>query len=254
MSDGRNVIYLYDGTFYGLLTVIFECYSLRTIPYNIQSEENVQQTIFCEYETIETSNEKAERVEKSIYNKISKRALYAIFLAYLSNLPDKEITIFNFIMAGFKIGKNITNYLTLDCVNHVINSAKTVFGEMDLLRGFVRFSKLNGGIYYAKITPKNNVLPILEPHFTERYRSMPFIIHDTVRNQCLVYNGKNAVIRETGSLPKIELSDDENEYRKLWKCFFDTIEIKERHNERCQKTHLPLRYRENMTEFQTPAH
>ncbi len=254
MSDGRNVIYLYDGSFYGLLTVVFECFSRRIVPCGIEAAENVQQTILCDYEQTETDIEKAQRVEKTIYDRMSKRALYAVFLAYLSNTRGKETAIFDFIRAGLKFGKNITNYLTLDCVNKVITSAKTVFGEMDLLRGFIRFSKLKGGIYYAKITPKNNVLPILEPHFTARYRSMPFIIHDLTRNQCLVYNGKNAVIRKTDSLPKIELSDDEKEYRKLWKCFFDTIEIKERHNEKCQKTHLPLRYRENMTEFQTPAH
>ena len=45
------------------------------------------------------------------------------------------------------------------------------------------------------------------------------------------------------------LSDKEKEYETLWKGFFDSIAIQERKNLRLQKTHLPVRYREGMSEF-----
>lgn len=52
--------------------------------------------------------------------------------------------------------------------------------------------------------------------------------------------------------------ETEARYRKLWKTFFDTVAIQSRRNARCQRSHLPLRYRTDMTEFQgeeyfTPA-
>ena len=50
--------------------------------------------------------------------------------------------------------------------------------------------------------------------------------------------------------PKINLSENEKEYRRLWKQFYDTVEIKERHNERCRMTLMPKRYWKYLTEFQ----
>ena len=55
----------------------------------------------------------------------------------------------------------------------------------------------------------------------------------------------------TDSLTLAPPSHREAEYRKLWKTFFDTVAIRERHNERCQNTFLPKRYRSTMTEFQS---
>ena len=45
-------------------------------------------------------------------------------------------------------------------------------------------------------------------------------------------------------------SVQEAQYRRLWKRFYDTIEIKERHNPRRRMSHMPKRYWETMTEFQ----
>ena len=46
----------------------------------------------------------------------------------------------------------------------------------------------------------------------------------------------------------------EAQYRRLWKTFYDTIEIKERHNPKLRQTHMPKRYWETMTEFQDEDH
>lgn len=253
MFNRRDVVFLYDGSFYGLLSAVFECYYSHTIPNHIKPEKNVQQELLCEYINIETDISHAERVANSIVSKISYRALYNIFYAYLSELCDKEIVIFDYIRAGYKYGKLLDNHMTLDCVDKILKSEHKVRTEAHLFKGFLRFSKLRGEIYYARIKPKSNVLPELADHFVKRYRSMPFLIHDETHNQCLVYNGKECVIREVNSMPRLELSEDETEYRKMWKCFFDTIEIKERHNERCQNTMLPKWYRRNMTEFILPS-
>ncbi len=249
MSDGRDVVFLYDGSFYGLLAVVFESYYTRVFPAGIETDENVQERLFCDYEYVETDIKKARRVEESILKKVSARALHNIYYAYLSNEPEKELAIFNYIRAGYKFGKSVDGRLTLDCVDFVLRAAKNVGNEAHLFKEFIRFAELEGGVYYAAIEPKNNVLPAIEEHFVSRYSSMPFLIHDTVRGECLVYNGKSAVIHEAKGLPKLNLSESEKEYRALWKCFFDTVEITERHNEACQNTHLPKRFRKNMIEF-----
>lgn len=250
MSDGRDVIFLYDGSFYGLLTVIFDVYRTRVFPAGIETDENVQETICCDYKYTETDSEKARRVEESVLKRISARALHNVYYAYLSNVKDKEMAIFNYIRAGYRYGREVNNYLALDCVNEVLTAARNVGNEAHLFKEFIRFTELKNGVYYAKIEPKNNVLPAIEEHFSDRYSSMPFIIHDAVRRECLACVGGQSVIRSVDSLPELELSENETAYRELWQCFFDTIEIKERHNEKCQNTHLPKRFRKNMTEFQ----
>lgn len=48
---------------------------------------------------------------------------------------------------------------------------------------------------------------------------------------------------------------EELNYRRLWRRFYDTIAIEGRENPRCRMTHMPKRYWAMMTEFQaeTPA-
>ena len=229
MSDRRNIIYLYDGTFEGLLTAVFESFELHLFPCSIESTENGQQSLGAEYIHTNTDATKSERVLNRVLSDSGDRPLFDLYRCFLSNTPDKEMHIFNYIRACMKFKKSVNSRLTVECVNKVVSASQAVGSEAHLYTGFVRFSELENGVYYSRIEP--------------------FIIHDTARNQCLVYNGKTCLIHEGVDIPILHLSDSESEYRKMWKNFYDTIEIKERHNERCRMTHMPKRYWKFMTEF-----
>ena len=47
----------------------------------------------------------------------------------------------------------------------------------------------------------------------------------------------------------IPVSDEEKEYRRLWKNYFDNIAIRERTNPRCQRNFMPVRYWKHLTEM-----
>jgi probable DNA metabolism protein len=47
-----------------------------------------------------------------------------------------------------------------------------------------------------------------------------------------------------------DYTDDEKEYRKLWKKFYDSVAIEERKNEKCRMGQMPKRYWKNLTEMQ----
>lgn len=251
MSDRRNVVYLYDGSFDGLLCCVFEGFANHELPSAIEKTEYGQQSISTDYFHVSTDSEKSERVAKKIVSVSGQTALRHICLCYLSDFPDKELHIFNYIRACLKFGFSVNKHLTTDCVNAVITAAKSVSSEAHLYVEFIRFSELDNGVYYSKIEPKYNVLPIIASHFSQRYHNMPFIIHDVIHCQCIVYNGKNCEIRGTDGMPVLNFSSTENKYRKLWKQFYDTISIQERHNEKCRMTHMPKRFWRCMTEFQT---
>ena len=121
-------------------------------------------------------------------------------------------------------------------------------GELEKLRGFVRFSDYSG-VLGAVIEPKNRVLPLLRHHFCERYANETFFIFDRTNREVLFHTQGRARIVPMEHLELAAPDETEIQYRRLWKTFFETVAIKERRNPRCQNSFLPKRYRGVMTEF-----
>lgn len=249
MSYRRNVIYLYDGSFEGVLTCIFDSYLHRESPLSIEREEYSQFTLDSDYRHISTDLQKAQRVADKIIKCAGYTAYKHMYYTYLSEKPLSESNISDYVKMCLKYGKNTDKHLTVPCIDFVLDAALRTAHEAHQYTGFVRFSELDGGIYYSEIEPVHNILPIIAYHFEARYPAMPFLIHDVKRMQCLVYNGKESIIKKTDTMPVLNFSDDEQLYRNMWKKFYDTVEIKERHNEKCRMTLLPKRYWKHMTEF-----
>lgn len=253
MSDRRDVIYVYDGTFDGLLSAVFESYASRRLPAAIVENEHVQENFLYAYQTILTDTAKARRVSAAVENKISAQALQTLYYAFLSNVPEKGRLCLDYIRAGFRLGRELDLHLRLDCVSKLQNAALQVKNETHQYLGFVRFAELEGGVFYSGIQPKNHVLPLLSAHFVRRLPQNPWMIHDTNRRLCLVYNGRSCYIAPTDTIPKLRYSDGEGQYRRLWKLFYDTVEIQARHNERCRMSHMPKRFWNNLPELNQPA-
>lgn len=250
MFDGRDVIYLYDGSFDGLLSAIFKSYYSHEIPLSIEEDKNIQGAMFCDYLVVRTDLKKAERVSEAICKKISYKVWENLYYTYLSDTEQKGRLCLDYVRAGFHFGKKVNSYMYIDCIAKVMDSVLRVKNEAHKFIEFVRFSEVDGGIYYSEIEPECHVLPLISSHFAKRFPAMPWMIHDTKRHLCMVYNGCECYLRETEGLPKINYTDDEKEYRKLWKNFYDTITIEERKNEKCRMGHMPKRYWKNLTEMQ----
>ena len=52
-------------------------------------------------------------------------------------------------------------------------------------------------------------------------------------------------------LPACAPGETELDYRRLWRRFYDTVSIEGRYHPKCRMTHMPKRYWNTMTEFQT---
>ncbi len=247
MSDGGNLIYVYDGSFEGLLCCVFESFSAREVPAEI-SAGAPEQLSFYDLKEIETDSEKARRVAVSIPKKISAEAFDFIKKAYLSCLEQKEILILKFICKGYRYGGVILDMLADDTVNALFSAVRAINNEAHLLLGFTRFSDC-GNALTAVISPKNTVLPLMAGHFTDRFRNENFLIYDNVHRMALMYYNRDAQILEDVDFELPEASESEIYYRNLWQVFYNTIAIKERYNPKCRMTHCPQRYWENMTEL-----
>ena len=249
MSYRRDLVYIYDGSFEGLLTAVFDSYKNREIPCEITDSNSLQEDFLCEYKNIVTDREKSERVSLAIEKKVSKEALENIYLTYLSDTPNKGRLCLDYIRAGLKFGKKVDINLTLDCVMKITDAVRKIKNEAFRYLEFVRFSELDGGIFYSEIEPFCNVLPLIAPHFEKRLSNMPWIIHDTKRQLCMVYNGKYCCLTPTDTAPRLKFSKSETEYRRLWKNFYDSIAITERYNEKRRMGHMPKRYWNHLTEL-----
>ena len=159
MSDRSNVIYVYDGSFDGLMCCVFDSVYRGERPEAIQPEGDGQGSIF-EVHYVETDEERAKRVRDAIRQKISSNALSFAKKAFLTALDNKEILILDFLKDAFQRGWKAMSQITGRYMAPLYSAVRALDNEAEQLKGFVRFSEL-GGALVAVIEPKNYVLPLL---------------------------------------------------------------------------------------------
>lgn len=250
MPDGSTVIYRYDGSFDGLMCCVFESYEKKEIPSQILAPDAAQTSLFPEKEIL-TDPKKAERVLVSIPKKMGNAAFDSVRRAFLTCLPQKERYILLFLRLGYRHGPSVMNMLADDTVNTLFKAVKYLNNEAHLHLEFLRFSDFNGALV-AEIEPNNYVLPLITRHFCERFPEERFFIHDRTHGMALVYQPHHYAIIPVDALEMPEPDEQEEHYRELWRLFYKTIEIQQRHNPKCRMTHMPKRYWKYMTEFQKP--
>lgn len=240
--------YVYDGSFEGLLTAIFEAYYRKEEPVSIVSEQGLQQDLLVQYVHINTDSGKSDRVYTSIWRNISNEALKNVYHTYLSENPDAGILVYRYLKLGWKMGSKVDLHLSDDTVFKIMDINRRLEFEVHRLMGFVRFRQVEGGIYYAALSPDNNVVELLAPHFAERLADQKWIIHDVKRELAALYNMKTWIMSEFSAADIPGDTEEETRYVKLWREFFNTLAIPSRNNPKLQRQLLPRRYWEHLTE------
>ena len=248
VAQSRDVVYQYDGGLMGFYCCVFASMSGKVMPMDILSPNAAEPTLFEEV-WIETDTQKADRVRRSVAEKISPQARELIENVFLSCLPQKELHMLRFLYKAYRVGPKIMQMLGDVDVAPLLAAQKHLFGERHLLLGFIRFSDY-GGALAATITPKNFVLPYLAGHFINRFSGENFLIYDKTHGAALIYEDRKKSIVPVEGMDFPTVSEEEEKYQSLWKQFYKTIAIEARENPKCRMTHMPKRYWENMTEMQ----
>ncbi len=243
-----NKTYLYDGSFYGFLTIVFDSYLTKTLPQKICKKNTYLSNFLDTTIEIETNLEKAQRILNGIEKNIGSDTLYNTYYAFLSNEKNKEFNILKYLCNGFIVGPKINHNLTTSYVFKVVSMRKKTLSECHKLKGLLRFQELSNNLSYASIHPDNNILEPLGHHFIKRFASMNFVICDKNRDICFVYNTKEYKIIHSQNICIPNISEDEKKYQELWKLFFKTIFISERNNPRCQMQFMPKKYWQDLIE------
>ena len=243
-----NQTYLYDGTFYGFLSLVFHCYVTKTLPQKIFPKNEYSYNFLDQTTIIETDFEKSQRVFQGIEKKIGYSTLSHTYYAFLSCEKKKELYLLYYLCDGFELGPKINHRLSVSYVFKVMNMKKRSFGECHRLKGLLRFQELKNHLYYASVHPNNNILEPLGHHFIHRFPQQNFIIHDKIRNLGFLYNATNYQILDKLDLKIPTISEEEQKYQELWKLFFNTISIPERKNSKCQMQYMPKKYWKDLIE------
>ena len=118
---------------------------------------------------------------------------------------------------------------------------------MHRLKEFIRFEKV-GNLYFAKISPQYEVLPLVVPHFKARFSDQEWVLYDTQRQYGFHYDLSEVVAFTPEHKDFGKLAQDSDNYQALWKTYFQHINISERKNKRLQLQLMPKRYWEYLPE------
>ncbi|VXC42492.1 DNA metabolism protein [Flavobacterium sp. 9AF] len=245
----------YDNTFEGLLTVIFEIYEYKYVDAIIVKTEYNQKSLFGERTIVITNVDKANRVLIKLESLLGKEGIRQLLYAFASEDESVEKIIANVIFYAISCkGKNVLHDYSNNDVLQLSKWVKSVGREKHRMEAFVRFELLKDEIYFAKICPDFDVLPLIINHFKERYQDQKWLIYDERRKYGIFYDLHEVEIVTLPDQNKLFqnrdaiLHDTEINYQNLWIEYFDHTNIKERKNTKLHLQHVPKRYWRYLTE------
>lgn len=241
------LIYKYDGTIDGIFSCIFESFTKKEKP-DLVTDQEVQLLFDGQIRYVKTDYNNNKRIITALYRYIGINALSDIRYAFRLGNPNKATVIFKYIYKTFEERKNISAKFSEQVVLDFYDTIKKIANEVHKMKGFIRFNECANGVYYAHFSPDNDITDLLLPHFKLRFKNMPFVIHDVKRNVLALYDGKESKVIKATSTLYVHLSEEEENFQKLWKTYYNSVNIKERKNEKLMNAFMPIRYHEHLTE------
>lgn len=242
-------VFVYDKTFDGLLSAIFDAYMRQIFPDDLLGEGDIAPLTAMDSHTVCTEFDKVARVFAGLKKRLSPDGLRTLLYAWLSEQPGSDLLLFRYMRKVFATRRLIERDFSDPDVLAVSQLAKKVSCESHQLMGFVRFQETIENMYFAAIAPRYNVLSLLLGHFSVRLRDQDWILYDTARHYGIAFD--RGIFREVsldegrilqGKLEPALLAENERLFQMLWKDYFSATAIRERVNPRLQARCMPRRF------------
>lgn len=238
----------YDGSWHGLVTAIFEVYEYKFPDTKIvRNTEFRQESLFGNYHQVFTNEAKVTRVKNGVVKKMGAKSWQELYLAYLSEMDGVDDLILRVVQYYIGATNKVSGNYAHEDVLRLKQINKSVSRERHRFKAFVRFKQLQDGLYFAKIEPDFNVLPLIIKHFKDRYADQSWLIYDIKRGYGVLYDQSSVTEVQFDELPtdqQVRLFSDEQEplYDDLWRRYFRSTNITERKNTKLHLQHVPRRY------------
>lgn len=249
-------VYICNDTITGIFSAIYDAWKeSRDKEAGIELRGKLDTQLFCEYTEVVEEERKAAAVERLIRKHLGYNTYWDIYHALLSEHPKKAEAVFHVMQTARTVGnsKKVMDHLSDPDVALVFELSRKAANEAHQFMEFIRFRELDNGVLLSEITPKNRILTCIGDHFTDRFPLEDWMVYDKTHQEFLVHRAKHPWILVSGECLNREeaekISRAEAEFERLWKGFFQSVSIQERENPVCQRTHLPIHFRQDMTEF-----
>lgn len=256
-------VFVCEDSLEGIFTGVYDAYASRLGHRNIRltTGEPENYELFSEYIPVTPSADKTGKVIRTITSRFGMQFYESIYQAVMSGEThsdkkmDKADAVYETILLALSCGDGQKVLLSLGepCVYRIFELCRATNHEAHRHLEFLRFSELENGVLFASIHPKDNVLPYVAEHFTDRLPSENFMIYDETHQTVAVHKAyKSYLLADADDLDLDKIkrySENEQEYRKLWLTFFDHIAIDSRRNPKLQIQMMPRRYWSDMTEL-----
>lgn len=253
-------VYVYDGTYYGFLSCIFECFEMKEWNAVPVSKSIHQSSFFDSERIIVTDVSRAERVLNGLQQRIGKSRTSDFFRVFLSEDLQALTAAFRLLVTLFRGNSSIMENYGNDDVLYVAQTLKKVSRERHRMKAFVRFRKSSDGLFFALVEPDFNVLPLITSFFARRYADQNWLIYDVKRNYGIYYDQLTVAevqldigAQKQYGTTQVSVAVDERDahFEQLWKQYFKSTNIEERRNIKLHLQHVPRRYWKYLTEKQT---
>ena len=246
-----------DGSLSGLFCALVVAYRDGSLPAEIALAGTARTGgLFGTAQRVETDLELAERVERRLEVRCPG-IVSTLHRAVLSERPGMEVTALRLASEVIARGPGAVEDWTFAPAREVARWAQRVGRERHRMEAFVRFEKHTsptGERWLAHARPEHHVLPLLHEHFVARYPALPWTILDVRRHLALVHTPETAAseaatrIVPASSLGELAMTDDEAAYQRMWRAYFQAVDIPERRNLKLHLRHVPKRYWPYLTE------
>jgi len=243
--------YLFDGTYLGFLSCVFESFERREDTIIPITHEDHQIDMFKDRRTVVTDNRKALRVQNGLQERIGKAEAMDFYRAFLSEDRKAWRASFFILCQIFTGRKDIRQHYGNDHVLYFSQTLKKVSRERHRMKAFIRFSKSADGLFFALIEPDFNVLPLISDFFRKRYADMPWLIYDVKRKYGLLFDTQQIgevrlspeeVPGTASSAIAIAMDERDELFQHLWKQYYTSTNIEARKNMKLHLQHVPRRY------------
>lgn len=249
-------VYICNDTVTGICSALYDAWKEeRHGEAGIELKGKIQQQLFCEYKVVVESEKKSQSLQKMIKRYLGYNAYWDVYHAILSDDDQKGEAVFRMMQEARTLDDStkVMEHLGNPDVARVFELSRRVSNEAHVYKEFIRFRELENRVLFSEISPKNQVLTCIADHFSDRFPLENWIIYDKTHEVFLLHRerGRWKLVwgEELDKEVTYRISKEQKKYECLWKGFFESVSIKERENPKLQQTHLPKRYRREMTEF-----
>lgn len=255
------LVFRYDDTFEGVLTAVFDAFSLKKWPELLLTEHEILPLFTSEQYMVFTDDKKAERVSKAMKKRLPPLVLTQLTYVWFSELPERGQLIFRYLVKFFRTRQDITTNFADPDILSIKHLAKKVSQERHYLMMFVRFNAIeNQGekIYFATVEPRYNVLPLVVTFIKDRFADQKWAIFDNKRHFGYFFDlhqldivslDKQDDLLIDGKINQHYLSADEKQFQKMWYRYCQAVTIKERMNPKLQRQFMPTRFWKHLPEM-----